>query len=57
MKETAAQSAKLKRAFKNHFAKEGYDTPLPDDLNTQRRWYPLEWSEACVEWEKYGEDA
>ncbi len=56
MKETAAQSAKLKQAFKRHFAKQGYDAPLPDDLEAERQAYPLEWGESCEEWEKYGEE-
>jgi hypothetical protein len=54
MKETAQQSVELKYRFKRHFLVCGYYIPLPLDLARERDEYPLEWAEACQEWEQYG---
>lgn len=52
MKQTADESAVLKQAFKAHFRSQGYLAPLPDDLAQEAKLFPLEWAEACQEWEE-----
>lgn len=52
MKETARESAALKRAFKDHFTAHGIDAPLPPDLQAESEAFPLEYGEACDEFEK-----
>jgi hypothetical protein len=54
MKETADESAKLKRRFKDHFAKHGYHAVLSPELDKERAAFPLEWGEACEEYERWG---
>lgn len=51
MKETARESAALKVAFKEHFAAHGIDAPLPQNLQSEADAFPLEYGEACEEFE------
>lgn len=51
MKETPESSAELKGRFKEHFNNSGYDTPLPPELLEEAKRFPVEWAEACMEWE------
>lgn len=55
MKDTAEQSAALKQAFKAHFRQAGYNAPLPPHLEAERKAFPLEYGEACSEFEEDGE--
>ena len=55
MKDTEAQSAELKAKFKAHFAANGYEAPLPAELESEAFCFPIEWAEACHEWELYGD--
>jgi hypothetical protein len=51
MKETERESTELKAKFKAHFSRFGYDAPLSGDLEREVKAFPIEWAEACQEWE------
>lgn len=51
---TEEESAALKVRFKDHFAKHGIDSALPPDLEEAKLGYPVEWDEACREFDEYG---
>ncbi len=54
MKETAAESAGLKVRLKNHWARFGYWVSLPLELAAEADAFPLEYDEACEEFETQG---
>ncbi|WP_186214657.1 hypothetical protein [Burkholderia gladioli] len=51
---TEEESAALKVRFKDHFAKHGIDSALPPDLAAAKLGNPVEWDEACREFDEYG---
>lgn len=51
MMDTPEQSAELKSRFKAWFNDNGYDSVMPEKLNQLADKYPLEYIEACHEWE------
>lgn len=52
MKPTADESAELKGEFKDWFYHYGYDSVMSEELNKAAKEWPLEYSEACQEWEE-----
>lgn len=51
MMETSEQSVELKQRFKAWFNNNGFDIVMPDKLNALALKWPLEYGEACQEWE------
>ncbi len=57
MMPTQDESAALKGEFKRHFRMQGYNAPLPPDLESKSREWPLDYGEACAEFERWGVSA
>lgn len=53
---TAEQSAELKGRFKDWFNDNGYDSLMSEELIALSDKYPLEYREACQEWERDHQD-